>query len=56
MPKEGNSTEILDCTNSATDAGKLQKCKPSKDGNACMLTSIGIFLVTTLIYIQVCNI
>ena len=42
MPKDGNSTETLDCMNSTTNAGKLQKCKHSKDGNACMLTTTGI--------------
>ena len=42
MPEGGNSSDILDCMNSTTDVGKFQKCKNSKDGNACMLTTTGI--------------
>ena len=49
MPEDKNSSEILDCMNSTTDAGKFQKCKHSKDGNACMLTSTGIMFSLALI-------
>ena len=42
MPEGDNSTDILDCMNSTTDVGKFQRCKNSKEGNACMLTTTGI--------------
>ena len=42
MPEGDNSTDILDCVNSTTDVGKFQRCKNSKEGNACMLTTTGI--------------
>ena len=41
MPKQDNSSEILDCMNSTTDFGKYQRCDRSKNGSACMLTSSG---------------
>ena len=41
MPKEDNPSEVLDCMQSDTRAGELQRCGRSKDGYACMLTSTG---------------
>ena len=51
MPEGDNSTDILDCMNSTTDVGKFQRCKNSKEGNACMLTTTGImawYLINSL--------
>ena len=49
MPNDDNPSEILDCMNSTTNFGKMQRCKNSKDGNACMLISTGKYKLQRLL-------